>query len=105
MRISDWSSDVCSSDLAARKAENGDDLAARAFEEISEFGEGRIEGGVSAGISRTGTGERHESGQDIVLEPGTAGKLNRGIPGQAISKVGQTASGPQLGRAECRERR
>src|SRR3546814_8857129 len=101
MRISDWSSDVCSSDLAdadahgnsdlaereapggkadeaARKAENGDDLAARAFEEISEFGEGRIEGGVSAGISRTGTGERHESGQDIVLEPGTAGKLNRG---------------------------
>src|SRR3546814_3390637 len=69
-------------DEAARKAENGDDLAARAFEEISEFGEGRIEGGVSAGISRTGTGERHESGQDIVLEPGTAGKLNRGIHGQ-----------------------
>src|SRR3546814_8314651 len=51
-------------DEAARKAENGDDLAARAFEEISEFGEGRVEGGVSAGISSTGTGERHESGQD-----------------------------------------
>src|SRR3546814_20005085 len=111
MRISDWSSDVCSSDLAdadahgnsdlaereapggkadeaARKAENGDDLAARAFEEISEFGEGRIEGGVSAGISRTGTGERHESGQDIVLEPGTAGKLNRGIHRTEERRVG-----------------
>src|SRR3546814_19329407 len=33
-------------DEAARKAENGADLAARAFEEISEFGEGRIDGGV-----------------------------------------------------------
>ncbi|MFN3470269.1 MAG: hypothetical protein ACK4Z7_11245, partial [Novosphingobium sp.] len=59
----------------------------------NHIGESRIEGGVSAGIGRTSTGERHQRGQDIVLEPGTAGKRNRGIHGQDLSKVGQTASG------------
>jgi hypothetical protein len=71
-------------DEAAREAEHGDDLAARAFEEIREFGERGIEGGVSAGIGRTGTGQRDQGGQDVVLEPGTPGKLERGIHGQEL---------------------
>lgn len=66
-------------DEATREAEHGDDLAARALEKIGELHESGIEGGVGAGISRAGTGERHQRGQDVVLELGTPGKLERGI--------------------------
>jgi hypothetical protein len=50
-----------------------------ALEKIGELHESGIEGGVGAGISRAGTGERHQRGQDVVLELGTPGKLERGI--------------------------
>lgn len=66
-------------DEAAREAEHGDDLAARALEKIGELDERGIEGGVGAGIGRAGTGEGNQCGQDVVLELGAPGELERGI--------------------------
>src|SRR3546814_8735666 len=106
MRISDWSSDVCSSgladtdpdtdrhrdlaeretprgktDQAARKAEHGDDLAARTFEEVGELLQRGIEGGVGTGKGGTGAGQGHAGGKNVVAATSTVGRALQGRKG------------------------
>src|SRR3546814_20393692 len=49
---------------AARKAENGANLAARPFEEVRKFGAGRIDGGLRDGVTTTGPAARYTEGSD-----------------------------------------
>jgi len=78
-------------DQAAGEAQYGDDLAARAFQEISELGEGGGEGGVGAGIGRAG-GERadRDRGGDA-CELAEAGAAAGGGEGNGIHGGGYSA--------------
>src|SRR3546814_13984620 len=54
MRISDWSSDVCSSDLVAVEVHR---------DEVGQLDEARVDVAAGAGIGR------RDDGDDVVLEP------------------------------------
>src|SRR3546814_16345881 len=95
MRISDWSSDVCSSDLAAQ---------------------GRRVMGADAGEGRRAVGRRRPEAAMVLLELEHRAAEQAGI-GEAVAQArrhraeilsDRYAAGPQgpaeLGRASCRER-
>src|SRR3546814_334950 len=100
MRISDWSSDVCSSDLRVWRAETGRQRQRRGDrEERPGLEEGRNRHGVNLpthwltsckpSVRRDGYGARRA----IVIDTG------RGIP-----KRGAGPRGPNAARALCKER-
>src|SRR3546814_10966266 len=80
MRISDWSSDVCSSDLLARAAQRREDAEAAGVGEEIEH----------ARIPR----HRGDGGPMVALVEEPAGLL-------PLPRLGQKA---EIGRASCRER-
>src|SRR3546814_10207951 len=89
MRISDWSSDVCSSDLAAVRADDvALQLAPRVVLAHRQIGVGRAE---------------LEFGDAKVVEPGTHLFGDEGVvrPDRNIALVELNA---EIGRASCRER-
>src|SRR3546814_15147466 len=94
MRISDWSSDVCSSDLAAINA------SLTAAEEPSK---------MIARAKRGGDTSLGEVVSDIALSAGVGavgGAFFKGTEkaGRAILSRVRTPAGEQIGSASCRER-
>ena len=69
-------------DEAAGEAEDGDDLAARAFEEVGEFRQRRAEGGVGAGIGGAGAEQEGGRGYDIVAGAAEPGAGQRELHGE-----------------------
>src|SRR3546814_14837935 len=102
MRISDWSSDVCSSDLAA-----GGTAADRgALRHVAGQGAGD-RGSVRAGVLRDGAAavpaavRRH---QQAYFATGCQYSTDSPQPGAAVVRGRAARPVQQLGRASCRER-
>src|SRR3546814_12428436 len=95
MRISDWSSDVCSSDLAARGR-------------IDEAGDGAQQGGLAA----AGRAEKREelARRDVergILDGGKIAETDADAikgDGGCHGKRKAESDGTEIGRASCRER-
>src|SRR3546814_8148370 len=85
MRISDWSSDVCSSDLVDADVEDG---------------EAAVAPGVALGI------ERADHGRDVGLQEADPhdDQGQREVEHRLARGVRNGADGVQIGRASCRER-
>src|SRR3546814_19307346 len=99
MRISDWSSDVCSSDLVARGAvaarQFGGDVVPRQATLGKQDGEVEDEVGGLAGQRGIVLGERRDDGLDRFLA-----ELLRDL----AAALGGEARDIEIGRASCRER-
>src|SRR3546814_13192321 len=94
MRISDWSSDVCSSDLAIEEMNRSSQSTI--LKKIDElFGE-RF-GQEERRILKDRYDRRNTSGGDLLIKPGS-GTIY--APAIAVSKH----EAQQIGRASCRER-
>src|SRR3546814_12606608 len=112
MRISDWSSDVCSSDLMLQIARIGADP----YRGAVLFGPDAGRGDVAERLADAGTGLRDH--EQRLLPPLTRlkrARRRRGIVrlagprlGIGVEQCGQTAprpaGGEQIGRASCRGR-
>src|SRR3546814_14741021 len=117
MRISDWSSDVCSSDLLVDHTTVSAKIARRLAEEAASKGLLAVDAPVSGGQAGA------ESGQLAIMCGGSAEAFSAAEPAmQAYAKrivhVGEAGSGQlakmvnqiaiaglvQIGRASCRER-
>src|SRR3546814_20157050 len=102
MRISDWSSDVCSSDLAERRAAaiSATAVAGCVLETASRRGTGRpASRAVAARRSRTA----FRACAYMRLRPGRAGFLARIRGYTAAQGLFIPVAAPELGRAACRE--
>src|SRR3546814_21008038 len=104
MRISDWSSDVCSSDLAEVEAVERGSLA-RGFEQPFEnfrAGPGPMPFDQSGrGVSAVADGDRDA----LVPPPLGAGPVDGGDALKAVPEIGRVHEGrAQIGRASGRER-
>src|SRR3546814_17679628 len=106
MRISDWSSDVCSSDLLALVALAGEDVEVRLAHQVMPLGEGRRGLGEVIGARRDqavdaagdGGGRariRDKEGRGVALDD-RLGDDGRREPRLHVLE--------EIGRASCRER-
>src|SRR3546814_13473463 len=107
MRISDWSSDVCSSDLAAVGGKG--DSEAEDHHNTGEADEDSChEGCLPALDNRTTRGPRLRGGQPYTASKGTLGCIDmRARPPAArstASVIPAKAGTHQIGRASCWER-
>src|SRR3546814_9113805 len=70
MRISDWSSDVCSSDLGDRCAGADDVVGREAIDALNEPAGARLDDGYIAGIvvDNAGRGDPRRQGADLRLD-------------------------------------
>src|SRR3546814_19592977 len=98
MRISDWSSDVCSSDLSADElaqaiAALGGTLAASSDPDATVF---------SANAPATNIEAAAKLIADVAIRPGFAPDALDGIRNQQLS--GLAVAAKPIGRASCRER-
>src|SRR3546814_19140029 len=104
MRISDWSSDVCSSDLSGKDVQGQDrPCKGGAARSANSCGSGKYlcVRGAAFGGDRAGTGQRTD-------QQAAAGAFSRRDQGGAVgSHIGRRidiARLYQIGRASCRER-
>src|SRR3546814_17352846 len=95
MRISDWSSDVCSSDLIGHRA------AADHAEQAG--GHGGDLGGTAGAAAAEPHGEVHE-GLATAGEQQHAAEQDEGADGSAGHADKQAPESEELGRASCRAR-
>src|SRR3546814_16299363 len=100
MRISDWSSDVCSSDLVVERGDVDAGVADLAVDVRARRGVFAVQGdGVEGGGQARG---RLADGQ--VVEA-AVGALGRAFAGEHADRVfAGAAVGVEIGRASCRER-
>src|SRR3546814_13649429 len=109
MRISDWSSDVCSSDLARRAGHDLDgwliDCINRA---VSHHRLAHGNGFIPDGLIFARLAQPNESGQKQVLAYSVRRRSRCGFPGQfsgfLVISIGSRLVLPELGRASGRER-
>src|SRR3546814_17950651 len=94
MRISDWSSDVCSSDLVVLPSEYG----------IDPTGIGRVIGLTEMGAIKMQLAE--EAAADAALDAQLAATTGTPAPAPAVAStaVPADAAPAQIGRASCRDR-
>src|SRR3546814_20578923 len=92
MRISDWSSDVCSSDLSKFAANRFAHEAAPALENFADSSPMRFVNGIKAARERI-VARKDEDREDFLRK--------RGFSKAESAKIVATV---QIGRASCRER-
>src|SRR3546814_13779446 len=94
MRMSDWSSDVCSSDLNASQAETGADIS------VDDDG---MMGTVTIGSVDKGAMDEAERQIKLILNPPTA-DVGATYKGRVVNITKFGAFVNKNGRASCRER-
>src|SRR3546814_14348965 len=102
MRISDWSSDVCSSDLRALQADAGERLQASELFHLYRRGE---PGGAVGQVEGTAGGDSRRAGvslQVVDIEP-QAGEVEAAGEAQR-QRVAEHLVDSEIGTASCRER-
>src|SRR3546814_12139968 len=87
MRISDWSSDVCSSDLRGHAVGDPFDAAAGRLGGRGEAGGGGADVGELDGIQRAGRGHRHALAVAHAVEAGLVDAQAGGVA--AVVPIGQ----------------
>src|SRR3546814_18069361 len=89
MRISDWSSDVCSSDLSARPVIHQNGMAESAIDAFSQLGMVRL---LKSPVAATSSIAARMATRILAMTPGMTNRSRRGC---LLN---------QIGRASCRER-
>src|SRR3546814_12877013 len=103
MRISDWSSDVCSSDLPTDRRIDGearldvgpDRIPHMIEEQFIALGPQRLVAAVMFGVDRSGVAEAERDGFG-----GRVGEMKDIF----VERGHRLLGGPEIGRASCRER-
>src|SRR3546814_21102986 len=103
MRISDWSSDVCSSDLAGKAlpADADQRLRDRTAERVAGAGQDDDVGGEL--LDRDLHREREVIGRENLMAESIIPHIGR-IAGEAAPDMAADVDQRQIGRASCRER-
>src|SRR3546814_11580191 len=112
MRISHWSSDVCSSDLNVDRRQPRVDLRYRIEVAIGELGfRGKIVGPVAVELGderldRTRIGIPLRVERNIAARSAQVREDRLGLVGLVVAEAGALIVGdvPEIGRASCRER-
>src|SRR3546814_19569413 len=120
MRISDWSSDVCSSDLSNIFASKPRSIDAQANVSLPVFNGGAVRNSVSAAKTRVEAGRANLRGTEADLFAAVVAAYMDVIRDEAIVSLNQQnvhvldvhpqatndrfQVGDQIGRASCRER-
>src|SRR3546814_12254985 len=100
MRISDWSSDVCSSDLALVHA------AHEAVEVGAALAVAHAAAGLALGQRQAGVEQVDQEGlaaADAAPQVQAVGRLAAVAPEQPVQQAAARRLGEQVGRASCRE--
>src|SRR3546814_11368755 len=108
MRISDWSSDVCSSDLAGPlgdQAQHGEDVLGAGLVLAEQLGERLLREHFLFGTAHSAASWRRASCTARHTFSGVAGMSTWRMPsGDSASTTALITAGQEIGRASCRER-